>query len=223
MELPRYETQIVTLPVVTPARRRSLPNRLGPWPIKRTRSEADRVNVPLADYSDGNFEKLSLKTVLSRLDEECAAIDNILIKDSDGNTLVEADPLDDKEKYAVSKQPVNTSAFNLLAGLLAFAIAITFVATPFMTFTFANADWGKIYLSEQAPSKLAFAILLSMPTVAIGFGLSIAALALLSLKYNWSLARQQRIAGAAVSLSLFMGAFLTVWVLIWVMPLINHD
>lgn len=224
MALPRYETKIVTLPVITQTHRRSLPNRLGPWPLKRTRSEADWNDVPLGETSDELSGKLNLKTVLTRLDEECAAIDKVLLRDSDGNTSNGACTMqsDDQTHVAKGRHMVDKVACNVLGTLLVFATTMAFVGTPLMTFIFANKDWGKILINENAPSKTTFAFILSIPVVSVGFSLTVAAVTALALRNGWTFLRRRRNAMIVVFSALLAGLFLDLWVLVWLLPLVDH-
>ncbi|RMZ90395.1 hypothetical protein DV736_g2373, partial [Chaetothyriales sp. CBS 134916] len=69
--------------VVAPLPRRStLPRRIGPWPIKRVRSEGDRANEPRGIPFDGLVDETKDKTTfgaaLKKIDAECAKIEKIL-------------------------------------------------------------------------------------------------------------------------------------------------
>ena len=221
MELPRYETKMVTVPVLTEVRRRSLPSRLGPWPLKRTRSEADRGNVPLSLNMDEPSEKVNLKTVLAKLDEECATIDKILIQDAQGKTIV--DSFVEKENSGRREHSVDRTACTLLGSFLFFAVIMTFVATPLLTFTFANADWGRIYLDQHTPSKVIFVVLLSVPAISVGFVFAMAIWTWMAIRNGWQILVRRRDAALMVGLSLFIGVAFDVWVLAWVLPLVDHS
>ncbi|RMZ81099.1 hypothetical protein DV738_g2536, partial [Chaetothyriales sp. CBS 135597] len=76
--LPSRDSVVAPLP-----RRSTLPRRIGPWPIKRTRSEGDRAGneprgVPFDGLSDETKEKTSFGTILRDIDAECAKIEEIL-------------------------------------------------------------------------------------------------------------------------------------------------
>jgi hypothetical protein len=227
MDPPRYETKLVTLPVVTQARRRSLPNRLGPWPIKRSRSEAGWDSSPDTHSTDEPTERLDLKTVLTRLDEECAAIDKVLLnQDADGNTIVAstASTIQDEEKHNDTREKPSTSKATgtLLGALLALSFAGVFISAPLLTFVFAGGEQGRIILPSQAPSKTAFAAMLAVPITLIGFVFALATMEFLYLRNNWNLFRRRRHLVLLVLLGGFWGAFLDMWVLVWLMPLVRH-
>jgi hypothetical protein len=221
MELPKYETTIVSIPVVTRARQRSLPNRLGPWPLKRTRSEADWDNVPLNDLAEESTEKINLRTVLTRLDEECAAIDKVLIRDADGKTLVGTES--PQEKDHARKPHVNQVACRIMGVFMAVAMILVFISTPLMTFIFADADEGKIYLHENAPSKTGFALMLSIPVILVGSIFGVAMISVVSHKRGWNPLRTTSEAVILVVGGLVVGGVLDAWVLAWLLPLVGHD
>jgi hypothetical protein len=220
MELPRYETQIISIPVVTQARRRSLLNRLGPWPLKRARSEADTDTGPLATPTDEFTEKINLKTVLTRLDEECAAIDKVLIRDSVDKTLLGAESL--QEMGPTNKPVIAEAACNVIRVFMVLAVMLICISTPLMTSMFAGQDRGKIYLAEKAPSKIALAAMLSLPAVSVGFLFGVAVVSLALHERGWNPFRTTSEAIGAVVFGLVVGATLDVWVLAWLMPLVEH-
>lgn len=233
--LPREDVWTAALRVVSPPRRRSLPVKLGPWPIRRSRSEADGYQPPppTTHCCEESSEKVSLKNVLARLDEECATIDKILIRDTDGKTLVdvesrhvEVEPRHDEDKKAVAysapRPLVNQEACKLLGSMLAISVAFTLTATPIMTILFARSEWGPIVIDENAPSRLAFAIALSIPAISVGFAFAMAAMALASLRNGYSFVQHYGRAWINAGLAVFAGIVLAIWVLAWVLPLTRH-
>ena len=168
-------------------------------------------------------EKVDLRAVLRKVDEECAAIDRVLI----GKEAAQDDKRRDGKRGSCWRsrrfESSNRMACNILAVFMGLAITVVFGSTPIITFTFANTAWGKIHLDANAPSKTVLAVVLCFTTTAVGFGFAMAATALMCLKYRLDLLCRLAHAILAVFVSLCFGALLSIWVLVWLIPLIAHD
>ena len=221
MSLPTNERKFLSVPIITGARRRSLPNRLGPWPIKRSRSEADGTTIQSSYQRDDLDEKGDLRAVLRRVDEECAAIDKILVGDDHRTAASEAGYANQSLWKSRSRETNRTTCY-ILAVLMGLAFTLVFISMPIMTFTFVNQASGAVYLEANAPSRLVFGVIVSLPIVAVGFSFSMATAALMSIRYGWNLTGRPRNAALAVAAGLGVGGSLDVWTLFWLMPLVIH-
>ena len=224
-EYPRYTTRLVTVPVVTQElpRRRSLPGRVGPWPIKRSHSEADRsafVSGPaFGDPFEEAKEKPNLEEVLKKIDEECATIEKLVTGVDGGASIV------DPTSMAVSLnengqmlKTVDEARAELMLVLLIIAIIVTFAWPPMMTFLFANKDWGKIRLKAGAPSITTFASLLAVPTILVSMSIVVSFWTVYELKKRRNLLQQvHKLVCLAIG-GFGFGMCITTWVLLWLLP-----
>jgi hypothetical protein len=223
--LPQYEVSSTTQRVVEPIpsepiRRRSI----GPWQLSRRWSEADRGDaLPSYRLFDDPSEPMTLKTLLTRLDEHCETVNKILIEDNEGNILVDVESEHKgATKDAKTKPQFNTKACKLLGRLLAVAVIIIFTAPPLMARVFARREWGPVILDEDAPSRTSFAAILSFPTIATGYSFSVAAMALASMRNGYNFVERYRKGWIATGLALSGGIILDIWTLVWILPIMKH-
>ena len=231
-DLPIYETKFVTVPVVTPVmpRRRSLPGRVGPWPLRRSRSEADQSRPPPTPIFGDPFEespkKPNLMEVLKKIDEECATIETLVSKEKGAPAICEVEKtlgVEDREQGQPTRIGIGRRRANFLLALSTLALFVVFVWPPMMTFVFAKKDWGNILLTEGAPSVTVFVVLLAVPITLIRMGLSISILTIGELKCKKTLRRQRLDAPGRALLGLTFSIVVDVWIWVWLLLLMEHE
>ena len=231
-----YETKFVTVPVVTPAtpRRRSLPVKVGPWPIRRSRSEADQWRPPPSasifgdPFESTNNERPSLREVLKKIDEECATIDRIVSEENNTTTALRdvegSSSEDDGEKRKLAPPvSIKRARANFLSTILTLATIVIFVWPPMMAYVFGSKEWGRIMLKKEAPSLGVLGVLLAIPLLLISMSLLASIHAIEELKENRNVLYQRHKVLWLAMGGLSFGIFLDIWFLVWFLPVMWHE
>ncbi len=186
-DLPLYQTKSDFDPFVTPLspRRRSLPGRVGPWPIERSHSEADQWTPPSGSIMDDPFEeekgKASFKQVLKRIDEECATIQTLVNKGIGATSVYAAEKVSSEEDREKWKTPLpidldlERGHVNFLLTVLTLAILGIGVGPLMLIFAFVTTSWEELLLKKDVPSVTVFLLLLAIAfcTITIGLFMSV--------------------------------------------------
>jgi hypothetical protein len=236
-------TQWVRIPLITPEtreaaamssshtsirRRSTLPNRLGPWPLKRAFSEdcsivESKMTVTISETA-GSYERsraASLASVLNSIDEECKTVDRALKLG-----FVNESRLADSEQQLSTRRTCRSTrdrervAFVFMV-MLAIEALVMVASVPVLTFVLAQLKRGGMQLPVEGPSRIAFGVCLGVLCMATGIVWPIAVAGVVSAKRGWPVLTRKNAAitfGSAAA----MGALLTCWVLALVLPLVKH-
>ena len=232
-DLPLYHTKSVSVSRATPIspRRRSLPGRVGPWPIKRTRSDPDRWALLCGSIWGDPFEESkaepSLKAVLKRIDEECATIDMLVSKENAVTTIDDVEQNSSKEdtKQRKAGPPVDLERkrTSLLVILLALAMYAVFVWPLMMIFMFGNWKRDRVLLKKGAPPVAVFGLILAVPIGIVTVGLLVSIYFIEELQHKRNVLRDRHEVFWMARRGLTFGIFAGGCALIWMLTLMGHE
>jgi hypothetical protein len=214
----KYSTRWVTIPLITAddadanntgteptstRRHAALPSRLGPWPLKRSLSEADWIVEKKPDTFDlgpAKNPRPTLATVLGDIEEECKKVDAALMEleaavaDSSRDTEMQSIPEVRREGKRMSVGVAR--ALFLLLWLFPLLLMVS-------EMLFVRGDWGSIRLPASGTARVVLGGLLAIPTFLTGVVYAVVIIIFGWVQDTWKLStgRSRALAAAAAIIS----------------------